>query len=382
MISRIRSKRILTPAGFISGYVYFDEEKIIQVTQEALPCDREYAYNNLIVSPGFIDIHVHGGAGYDFCSSEPECMALAANFHLRRGTTTILPTITSVSYESICQALDNVRVCQKSDRCKSNIYGVHLEGPYFSPKQSGAQNPAAMTAPVKEQYTALVEKYGDLIKRWSYAPERDENGEFASYLTQHGIVPSMGHTDAIYPECLTAFANGCRLVTHLYSCTSTVSRLQGFRRLGVIETAYLLDDMNVEIIADGKHLPPELIQLICKIKGYDKVCLVTDAIQLAGVDAGEGDVGGVHFVIEDGVAKLPDRSAFAGSIATTDRLVRVCVKEAGIPLPDAVKMVTENPANLFGINAGQLKPGMRPDIVVFDDDIRVQAVFAGGKLVI
>ena len=381
MVMRIKSDRIVTPDGLVSGCVYFNEEQIIGVNLEDQAYEQEYDFGDQLVSPGFVDMHVHGGVGFDFCKDNAEGLAAAADFHLRHGTTTIVPTVCSVDYPSTCRSLENVRECVRRGLSKANIFGVHLEGPYFSPKQCGAQNPDHITAPVPEEYTALVREYGDLVKRWSYAPELDADCAFTKYLAENHIVASMGHTDAIYDECKAAFEHGCRLVTHLYSCTSTVTRKGGFRRLGVIETAYLLDDMDVEIIADGKHLPPELIRLICKIKGDDRVSLITDAMNAAGVETKEAEIGGVACIIEDGVAKLPDRSAFAGSVATADRLLRVCVQEAGIDLLSAIKMLTLNPARIIGVNAGAIRAGARPDFVVLNDALQVKNVFVGGKAV-
>jgi len=218
-----------------------------------------------------------------------------------------------------------------------------------------------------------------VIARWTYAPENDVNGEFCKYLTEHGIVASAGHTNATYKEMQLAAENGCTLVTHLYSCTSTITREFGFRKLGVIESVYLNDDMYAEIIADGRHLPPELIRLILKIKGMDRVALCTDSLALAGTDVTEGITLNVPFIIEDGVCKLRDRSAFAGSIATADVLVRVMVKEVGVDIVDAVKMITKVPAKILGLNSkGKLAKGMDADIVVFDEDVIVSDVFVMG----
>ncbi len=381
MITGIKSDKIITPAGLFDGYIYFDETQILSVTEQTQPCDRALDFTGKYVSPGFIDMHVHGGNGADFCKADPGKVAVAADFHLRHGTTTILPTVTSVTFEAMCKAMENIRTCMAKGYQQANIAGVHLEGPYFSPKQCGAQNPDKLTAPIKEEYTSLLENYGDLIKRWSYAPELDTDSEFVKTLCQYDVIPSVGHSDAIYDDCLRAYENGCKLATHLYSSMSTITRVGGYRRLGVIESAYLFDDMDVEIIADGKHLPPELIRLICKCKGYDRVSLVTDAMQVAGTDATESEIGGVPCIIEDGVAKLLDRTAFAGSVATAARLLRVCVKDVGIGVTDAVRMLTENPARVLNINAGKLTPGYRPDIVAFDDAIQITAVFVNGQSV-
>lgn len=179
---------------------------------------------------------------------------------------------------------------------------------------------------------------------------------------------------------LRAYENGCELITHLYSCTSSVTRDHGFRRLGVIETAYLMDEMNVEIICDGKHLPPELIRLIYKIKGPERIALVTDSLALAGTDQTHGFMQDTEFIIEDGVCKLMDRSAFAGSIATAERLVRVATQEAGISLIDAIRMITATPARIMKLaKKGRIARDMDADLVVFDKEIQIKQVFAKGE---
>ncbi len=180
---------------------------------------------------------------------------------------------------------------------------------------------------------------------------------------------------------MLAEENGCRLVTHLYSCMSTITRSGGFRSLGVIESAYLSDRLYVEIIADGKHLPKELIRLILKIKGTDKTALITDSLEIAGTDIKEGCMSGTEFIVEDGVCKLKDRTAFAGSIATADRLIRVMRDEVGVSLSDAVKMLTEVPARILGLNKGRLEAGYDADVIAFDGDICVSDIFVDGERV-
>lgn len=225
----------------------------------------------------------------------------------------------------------------------------------------------------------MIEESGGVIVRWTYAPENDVDGRFCKYLTEHGIVASAGHSNAKYDTMQLAAENGCNLVTHLYSCTSTVTREFGFRKLGVIESVYLNDDMYAEIIADGKHLPPELIRLILKVKGTDRVILCTDSQPPTGTNIKEGTTLNTPFIIEDGVCKLKDRSAFAGSIATSDRLIRVMTKEVGVDMATAVKMLTKIPAEILGINKGALEAGKDADIVVFDDEVNMREIFVCGN---
>lgn len=376
----IKSDKIVLADALFDGYVYWKDGKILSVTKEALPCDTLYDYTGKYVSPGLIDLHTHGAGGYDFTNSSPEEIAEGCNVHLSHGTTSILPTVMASPFDVMKKATASIAGAKASGKVKGNLIGANLEGPYLSAAQCGAQCPDYITPPIEDQYCALVEEFGDVIARWCYAPENDENGRFARYLQEHKILPSAGHTDAKYEDVKVAMENGMRLVTHLYSCTSTVTRDHGFRSLGVIESAFLRDDLFVEIIADGKHLPPELIQMIVKIKGADRVALVTDSLYLAGTDQTHGQFrGGNKFIVEDGVCKLCDRSAFAGSIATADMLLRVMRDACGFDLCTAVYMMTVVPAKLLGLPKGRLCEGFDADIIVFDEQIAVSDVFVGGE---
>ena len=191
----------------------------------------------------------------------------------------------------------------------------------------------------------------------------------------------------IYEEVLEAFNNGYTLITHLYSAMSGVTRRNAYRYAGVIESAYIIDEMDVEIIADGIHLPPPLLKLVYKIKGADRIALITDAMRAAGMEEGESILGsvkhGLKVIVEDGVAKLPDRTAFAGSVATADRLVRTMVSMADVPLIDAIKMITATPARILGIShkKGSLAAGKDADIVIFDDNINIETTIIKGRVV-
>lgn len=376
---RIKSDKIITPDGLFSGYLFFENGKICACSEQERSADVCYDYTGKYVSAGFIDIHTHGAVGCEFAGTDQEIIK-AANYHFEHGTTTIYPTFSAAPLNTILtDAVISCRKAMNSPLLKPCIYGAHLEGPYLSAKQVGGQCADFITPPKKEDYLPFFEKYGDTVARMSYAVENDDSNGLLHTLNKYQIVPSVGHSDATYDELKSAFDEGCRLVTHLYSCTSTITRVGGFRRLGIIEAAYLLDDMYVEIIADGKHLPPDLIKLILKIKGKDKVCLITDSLVMTGLDAREGTtLGGISYIIEDGVCKLKDRSAFAGSIATADRLIRVMTSLVGVSVEDAVYMMTVVPARIMGIDTfkGRLEKGYDADIVVFDDSINIEKVFS------
>ena len=280
----------------------------------------------------------------------------------------------------------NFRKAKEMNINGSQFIGLHLEGPYFSPKQCGAQDPNFLKKPQAEEYNAILEASKDII-RWSVAPELEGALALGQTLQQHHILPSIAHTDAIYEEVEKAFTAGYTHVTHLYSAMSSVTRKNAFRYAGVVEATYLIEDMTVEIIADGIHLPKPLLQFVYKFKGVDKTALCTDAMRGAGMPDGESILGslnnGQKVIIEDGVAKMPDRKAFAGSVATTDRLVRTMIYLAGVPLIDAVRMMSLTPARILHIDKekGSLEIGKDADIVIFDNQININNTILKGHVI-
>lgn len=372
---RYKCDNILTETGIFDGYVYVDNGIIHAVTRQEIPFQKEIDLCGYFLSPGFIDLHCHGGDGFEFIDATPEAFAHCCRIHYQHGTRILYPTFSASALPVLEKALTVMETEQH--RQQMILPGAHLEGPYLSPKMCGAQDAGAVRAPVREEYTALVKRFGSLIRRWTYAPELDADHDFIRFLTEHSIVPSMGHSAATYKEILPAFSAGCRLVTHLYSCTSTITRQSGFRKLGIIEAAFLLQDMFVEAIGDGCHLPPELLKMITQIKGFDHVCLISDAIRFAGMKncTGLTDCGSVPYLIEDGVAKLADRSAFAGSIATADTLLKQAV-QAGIELTNAVNMLTAVPAKAMHLTEyGSIAPGKRAVFTVFDEQFHIYSDF-------
>lgn len=384
----IRNVRIVDGGQITPGSILIDEGKVKAVLPNDADADADIIEGEgLYASAGFIDTHTHGGGGYDFMDGTAEAFIGAGRMHLSHGTTTIVPTTLSSSLEGLVQSVKVFREAKEAMAEEQYMPGMHLEGPYFAMNQRGAQDPRYIKDPDPEEYQKVIEIADGAIIRWSVAPERKGAMEMGDYLTAHGILPSIGHTDATYADCVEALKHGYRHVTHLYSCTSTITRKDGFRILGVTESAYCLDGLTVEVIADGCHLPPELLRMIVKCKGVDKVSMVSDSLRPAGLDVKESISGsltdGQRCIIEDGVAKLPDHSAFAGSIATADRLVRTMWKLAGVPLADTIRMMSENPARLIGVDGrkGRLLPGKDADIVLFDENVQVKAVYYMGRKV-
>ena len=377
MKKALKSNLIVLPSGIFDGYIIIEGGRIAEITASAPDCELKDLSGKYLMA-GFIDIHTHGGGGYSFTESSPDEIVKGCNFHLTHGTTTIIPTVTTGAFSVMREAVKNIQIAKNDPNALGNILGAHMEGPYLSPAQCGAQAPGHITEPKPDEYISLIEETGGTVVRWTYAPERDRSGEFCKFLKEHGIVASAGHTDAKYADMEVAIENGCSLITHLYSCTSTVTRDHGFRSLGVIESAYLRDELTAEIIADGKHLPPDLVRMIVKIKGVGRVAAVTDSLCVAGSEAKSGVMSGVEYIVEDGVAKLSDRNAFAGSVATADVLLRTLVNECGFTLSEASAMLSDTPARLFGLNKGRLDAGLDADIVALDKKLSVCEVFVGG----
>lgn len=342
--------------------------------------------NGQYVAPGFIDIHVHGGGGYDFMDGTEEAFLGVAEAHAKHGTTAMLPTTLTSEVDELLNTLDVYKAANATNKNGSQFLGIHLEGPYFAMSQRGAQDPRYIRNPDPKEYERILD-YSTDIKRWSAAPELEGAIEFGRRVTARGILLALAHTDATYDEALLGFENGYSLATHFYSCMSGVTRKNALRYAGTIEAGHLIDGMDVEIIADGVHLPAPLLKLIYKTKGVDRIALITDAMRAAGMPPGESILGSRHdglaVIIEDGVAKLPDRSSFAGSVATADRLVRTMVQLAEIPLVEAIQMITRTPARILGIEnrKGALLPGMDADIVIFNDQIEIEKTIVQGNVV-
>ena len=338
------------------------------------------------VAPGFIDMHTHGAGGADFMDGTVEAYLTAARMHAIHGTTLLYPTTLTSTNEALYGSFDTYLKAQAQNTDGAQFGGMHLEGPYFSPMYAGAQDPRYLRNPRPEEYLEILDRCPALA-RWSFAPELEGSEEFAAELRRRGIVASIGHTNATFGECDAAYKAGASLMTHFYSCMSTVSRRNAFRYAGTIEYGYIQDGMDIEIIADGIHVPQDLLHLLLKFKGVERISLVTDSMRAAGMPEGPSILGGLEsgqeVVVEDGVAKLLDRTAFAGSVATADRLVRTMVQVAGCSIADAVRMITENPARVMGISdrKGTLKPGMDADVVIFDEDVNIENTIINGKIV-
>lgn len=385
--------RIILKDTITEGGVLVENNKIKAVipTYELSSLDQYEGYrlidvNHQYLSPGFVDIHIHGGGGHDFMDGTEEAFVQIAKTHARFGTTSLVPTTLATTTESLEETLRSYECVKKYANDGADFLGIHLEGPYFAMSQRGAQDPRYIRNPDPKEYKSLIENYKSIV-RWSAAPELEGALAFGEYLAANNIIAAIAHTDAIYEDVEKACRVGYKLMTHFYSAMSGVTRRNAFRYAGVVEAGYLIDDFDVELIADGIHLPDPLLKLIYKIKGPDKMVLITDAMRAAGTDDTLSILGsrddGMEVLVEDGVAKLKDRTAFAGSIATTDRLVRTMLRLGNIPLTEIIRMISLNPARIMKVEQekGSIDTGKDADLVIFDNKIQIHYTMVRGKMV-
>lgn len=383
---RIFNGKIISPERNLGiGTVIISEGKIIGVEQGnyEVPDCVSYDAQGGYIAPGFIDIHTHGAGGSDFMDcTEEDCLTIART-HAKYGTTLLYPTTLASDNQELLRFLD-VYDRIKEQREGAAFGGLHLEGPYFAYAFRGAQDARYLRNPAPEEYMEILERSQDIV-RWSIAPELPGALEFGDLLLKRGILPSIAHTDAIYEDIVEAIRHGFYHITHFYSCMNGITRRNAFRYAGCIEAGYLLDDLTIELIADGIHVPTPLMKLAVKNKGAEKIALVTDSMRGAGMSEGKSILGsrgkGQEVIIEDEVAKMPDRQAFAGSVATADRLVRNMYQSGERPIEEAVRMMTLTPATIMGIQdrKGKLAKGYDADIVIFNDEIQIQQVFINGQ---
>ena len=372
MLTQIYNGQILTPEGWIKGgSIIIEDSRIKEVTKSSRlldGMDKAIDAHDMYVVPGGIDLHCHGGGGCDFQECTREAFETAAQTHLKHGTTSIYATLSSSPLDMI------ERACQTCDEL------MREEGPYFNPSKAGAQMPEVIRIPDPNEYRHIVEDF-DCMRRWSSAPELPGAVEMGKYITDKGIIAAIGHTAAEYPEVKKAWDAGYTLATHFYNGMPGFHNVREFKHAGTVESVYLLEEMSVEVIADGIHVPSTLLNLVYHIKGVEHTALCTDA--LAVTDSDSEHAFDPRVIIEDGVCKLSDRSALAGSIATMDRLIKTMARVVNVPLNDAVRMASETPARIMGIydRKGSLQRGKDADILILDKDIKLHAVYCMGQRV-
>lgn len=353
------------------------------------------------VLPGFIEPHAHGGGGYDFIDNTETAFDEIFKLHRAHGVTQLCPTLCACGEESMFEFLS--LASRLSDR--AGFAGVHLEGPFLSPAMSGAQNRSRLLPP-DERIIERLEYYKDIIARITAAPELNGVDILARRMKCAGVSMSIGHSAADAETARRALRLGFDSVTHLFCSTSGRTKYGGFVRGGIIEAALLDDDCYIELIGDGHHVSPESFRLALKCRGADKICVVSDAMReayevvsadntasghhhsnLNTTSTGESYLGAIlpenRVILEDGVAKLPDRTSFAGSLAVGDSMVAALCQNYRLDLVTVSRMMSAAPAALLGLTGrGQLRVGYHADIVLLGKDYRTNAVFIDGKCVV
>ena len=375
----IVNARLYTPDRLISdGVLLHDAGRILTVGSSAqveLPTGSEIVdLRGAIVCPGYVDIHVHGGGGADNSDGTPEAVATVARRHLRAGTTSLLATTSTAplpaiwrAFEAIKEAMDRQTRHRRQDEAR--ILGIHMEGPFLSVAQRGAHAPELLRMPNPAERERLL-SYVPHLKRLCLAPEREGALGLIGALAERCVLVSGAHSDALYAQVCRAMERGLRHITHLWSGMSTVRRIGPKRHSGMLEAALVENGLTGEVIADGYHLPSSLLKMAFRLKGPDKLCLISDAMAGSGAPPGSYCIAGQEAIVEPGggVAVTPDRKAFAGSISTVGQCVQQMVQVVGISLQDVLRMTTETPARILGLEheIGRLAPGARADFLVLD----------------
>jgi N-acetylglucosamine-6-phosphate deacetylase len=389
-IAGIKNGRIITPQGIMeNGMIRIDESKISDIGNS------ENILHNVdgkiidaegkLVLPGFIDIHCHGGKGCDVMDGKLSDIDTIAKYHASGGTTAFLPTTASSSIESILQALEAIHQARIYGVNGAKVIGAHIEGPYFCYPKRGCHLPKFVRNPRPQEYDRMLE-FSDDIASMTLAPEIDGSEALIKVLAKNNIVVSIGHSDASYAQVLDAIKWGASHVTHLYCAMSTIVKNGPVRISGVVESTLLLDELTAEVIADGRHVPPELIRLTIKAKGIDNVCVVTDAMRGAGMPPGVytfGPSDGQEALVQDDIAIMPDRTGYASSVMRTKDLVKTLINLVGLSMIDAVKMISIVPAKIVGVDdrMGSIEKGKDANIAIADDNLDVFMTMVDGKAI-
>jgi N-acetylglucosamine-6-phosphate deacetylase len=376
--------RIVLPDAVTQGKaVVVERDKIVDVVDVgALGADVERVdVGGRFITPGLIDLHTHGALGHTFNEPTADAFATICAENARRGVTTLVATLATAPIPDLVACLNFARAWMRAPRAGARLAGMYLESPYISLAQKGALDPGNIRTPDDGSVDALLE-HSDVIKIFALAPELPGALPLVEKLARLGIVPAAGHSSARDEQVLAAMRVGLRHVTHIWSAMSTTIREGPWRKPGLLETALTYDDLTVEMICDNKHLPPTLMKLGYKCIGANRLCVISDATNGAGLPEGARfKMGALEYEVCDGVGMMLDRSAFAGSTTLVNEMIPILTNVVGVPLAQAIRMLTLTPARVIGIDArvGSIAPNKDADLAIFDDDWRAWRVMLGGK---
>lgn len=377
---------IIQPDGVCRGKAVIIEEDHIadivdvgSVSNDLFRIDVDGRY----ITPGLIDIHTHGANNYTFNEPTHQAFESILSEYACHGITSVLATLVTAPISDLVGCLDFGSCWMSEQHPMTSVIGMHLEGPYISSEQRGAHNIQAIRIPSDGTVDRLLE-YASVIRLFTYAPELSGGLELTSRLARLGIVPSAGHSSALSDDIVQAVKAGLRHVVHLWSGQSSTIRQGPWRRPGLLEASLTLEDLTAEIIADLKHLPPLLLTLALKCLGPDRLCVVSDASNGAGLSEGTRfALGDVPCEVYQGVGMILDHTSFAGSTTFLNEMLHTLVNEVHVNLVEAIRMATLTPARIIGIaeRKGSLVTGKDADIVVFDEDFTPWLTLINGQCI-
>lgn len=334
------------------------------------------ASKDWIVFPGFIDMHIHGSAGFDTMDATEEALRGMARSLVKEGTTSFLPTTMTQTTNAIETALKNIAsFVSKTD--EAEVLGIHVEGPYISPKRAGAQPLEYIIEPTLEQFDSWQHLSNNRIKQITIAPEVTRGLEFVETASSQGIVVSIGHSDASSEEVEQAVKLGVKQATHLYN------QMRPFhhREPGVVGSVLISDEIKTELIVDFIHCHPNAVKLAYRLKGASGIILITDAMRAKGLPNGSYDLGGQMVSVTEKGAHLSN-GALAGSMLTMDQAVRHFRQATNCSLMELVSMSSTNAANQLKLsNKGSIAEGLDADLVLLNKDLHVQITICRGQIV-
>lgn len=370
--------RLLTPDGLVDNPGVLVQDGRIAALGEPRPSDAErLEAEGLIVAPGFIDTHIHGGKRADTMDGTPEALREISRHLAEHGVTSWLPTTVACAPETLDRILAAIEQVRLEGTDGAQVLGAHLESNFLAPRYKGAQPPEYLRAIGDAALDAVLRKHAGTIRLVTLAPELEGAPGFVRALVERGVVVSVGHTDATYEEVLTAVEAGSTRVTHL--CNAQ----RGFhhREPGVLGAGLTCDRLYTEIIADLEHVHPAGLTIAYRCKGPERLMLVSDAVRGSGLAPGRYELGGHPTVIDGKVARLED-GTIAGSVITLEAAVRHMVEAAGVPLADALRMASEAPARSLGLERkGRIAPGMDADLILLKPALEVSATVVSGRVV-
>lgn len=371
----ITNCRIIYKDKIEKGSVRIQEGQITAVNPEQIEDEEILDANGLYLSPGFIDIHIHGAAGFDTMDGSEEAVNSIAKEIAKHGTTSFLPTTMTVSIQEINQSMQVIKKLKEKGTGGAYVLGAHLEGPFVSPQAIGAQNPKYLMKPSIAAYDKMVAGCEDAVVSMTLAPEMEGAKELVEYVTMQGVVCSAGHTKATYSQIKEAIEWGISHATHLYNAMTPFTH----REPGTVG-AIFDSELTTETISDGIHIAYPALKIAYKQKTTDKVILVTDAMMACCMPDGKYSLGGQEVIVYEGAARL-ENGALAGSVLTLDQAVRNVHQNCNLPLYEAVKMATYNPAKFCKIahKKGLIAKGYDADLLLFDENIKIKKVFIKGN---